>query len=80
MRISISQSFSVTAKEIYISEIMKQDFLRMIDSFRPLLLSYGFFEETVERWTTNAKDEVQNVRHKLNIRVSYLASIEIDVI
>ncbi|KIO25770.1 hypothetical protein M407DRAFT_207534 [Tulasnella calospora MUT 4182] len=59
---------NMTEKEKYISGIMQQNFLRMVDSARPLLLSYGFFEETVDRWIANVKDEVQNMKHRYYIR------------
>ncbi|KAG8976028.1 hypothetical protein FRC05_004659 [Tulasnella sp. 425] len=62
---------NMTAKEKYISELMQRNFLLMVDSVRPLLLEYGFFAETVDRWTANAKDEVRNLKHKFYIRVSY---------
>lgn len=62
--------FSVTDKETYISKIMQQNFIRMVDSARPLLLSYGFFDETVDRWIANTREEVQNMKHRYYVRVS----------
>ncbi|KAG8913493.1 hypothetical protein FRC00_002290 [Tulasnella sp. 408] len=57
-----------TTKDKWIGEVMQQNVLWLVDAFRPLLLSYGFFAETVDRWSTNARDEVQNLKHKFYIR------------
>ncbi|KAG9048513.1 hypothetical protein FS837_012703 [Tulasnella sp. UAMH 9824] len=52
-----------------ISEFMRQNFFRMIQSVRPLLLSYGWFDETVDKWSAGAHEEVKILKNKYYIRV-----------
>ncbi|KAG8904698.1 hypothetical protein FRC01_008636, partial [Tulasnella sp. 417] len=58
----------MSTKDRQISEFMRQDFLRMIQSVRPLLLSYGWFNETVDRWSAGAYEEIKTLKNKYYIR------------
>ncbi|KAG9048512.1 hypothetical protein FS837_012702 [Tulasnella sp. UAMH 9824] len=58
----------MSAKDKYVSELMRQDFFRMIQSVRPMLLSYGWFDETVDKWSTGAHEEIKLMRNKYYIR------------
>lgn len=42
----------------------------MVQSVRPLLLSFGYFEETVDKWGAGAMDEIENMKNKYYVRVS----------
>lgn len=59
----------MTDKDRLTSEMMRQNFLRMVQSVRPLLLSFGYFEETVEKWSAGAIDEIENMKNKYYVRV-----------
>ncbi|KAG8904079.1 Eukaryotic peptide chain release factor GTP-binding subunit [Tulasnella sp. 403] len=48
----------MTDKGRYISELMRQDTIRIVTSFRPLLLSHGYFPETIDRWTQKLNEEL----------------------
>ncbi|KAG9048508.1 hypothetical protein FS837_012698 [Tulasnella sp. UAMH 9824] len=61
---------NMSAKDKYVSELMRQDFFRMIQSVRPMLLSYGWFDETVDKWSAGAHEEIKLMRNKYYIRVS----------
>ena len=37
---------------------------------RPLLLTYGYFPETIDRWIAAVNDELQNLRKRVYIKVS----------
>ncbi|KAG8912461.1 hypothetical protein FRC00_004469, partial [Tulasnella sp. 408] len=58
----------MSEKNKQISEFMRQNFFRMIQSVRPLLLSYGWFEETVDKWSAGAHEEVKILKNKYYIR------------
>ncbi|KIO29851.1 hypothetical protein M407DRAFT_21104 [Tulasnella calospora MUT 4182] len=58
----------MSSKDKQISELMRQDFLRLIQSVRPLLLSYGWFEETVDKWSAGAQEETKILKNKYYIR------------
>ncbi|KAG9048510.1 hypothetical protein FS837_012700 [Tulasnella sp. UAMH 9824] len=55
-------------KDRLTSEMMRQNFLRMVRSVRPLLLSFGYFEETVDKWSAGAIDEIENMKNKYYVR------------
>ncbi|KIO29852.1 hypothetical protein M407DRAFT_46039, partial [Tulasnella calospora MUT 4182] len=59
----------MSAKDKQISELMGQDLLRLFQSARPLLLSYGWFEETVDKWSAGAEEEFKILKNKYYIRV-----------
>lgn len=60
----------MTEDEKYIAEAMQQNFIVVVDSVRPLLLSYGFFEETVDTMAARVKEEVRDMKFKHHIWVS----------
>lgn len=60
---------TVSDKDRLTSEMMRQNFLRMVRSVRPLLLSFGYFEETVDKWSAGAIDEIENMKNKYYVRV-----------
>ncbi|KIO29850.1 hypothetical protein M407DRAFT_69943 [Tulasnella calospora MUT 4182] len=61
---------NISHANYFISELMRQDFVRLIQSVRPLLLSYGWFDETVDKWSAGAQDEIKILKNKYYIRVS----------
>ncbi|KAG8954565.1 hypothetical protein FRC00_005795, partial [Tulasnella sp. 408] len=54
----------ISAKDKQTSELMRQDLLRLIQSVRPLLLSYGWFNETVEKWSAGAIEEIKLMKNR----------------
>lgn len=69
------QSYTPTVGERskYVAELMRQDVIRFTASVRPLLLTAGYFEETIDLWTERVQDELKNLRRRLYIRVSFIA-------
>ncbi|KAG8923836.1 hypothetical protein FRC00_005796 [Tulasnella sp. 408] len=47
---------------------MGQDIISLIPSVRPMLLSYGWFDETVDKWSTGAQEEIKSLKNKFYIR------------
>ncbi|KAG8918279.1 hypothetical protein FRC00_012637, partial [Tulasnella sp. 408] len=54
---------NMSAKDKEIAEFMGQDIMRLIQSVRPLLLSYGWFNETVDKWTAGAHEEIRSLKN-----------------
>ncbi|KAG8855154.1 hypothetical protein FRB96_007192 [Tulasnella sp. 330] len=52
-----------------VAESMGEDARALCEACRPLLLSHGYFPETVEKWISSADDEIRNVKAKQYIRV-----------
>ncbi|KAG8894813.1 hypothetical protein FRC01_012728 [Tulasnella sp. 417] len=59
---------SASAKDKQMADLMGQDIMRLIPSLRPLLLSYGWFDETVDRWGAGAHEEIKTLKNKYYIR------------
>ncbi|KAG9029513.1 hypothetical protein FRB95_005234 [Tulasnella sp. JGI-2019a] len=55
-------------RQRYVADLMSEDARTLCKSLRPLLLSYGYFPETVDKWVANADDEIRNVKAKQYIR------------
>ncbi|KAG9016617.1 hypothetical protein FRB90_002778 [Tulasnella sp. 427] len=51
-----------------VGKLMQENFCNVVDAFKPMLLSYGFFFETVDRWCYTVKEEVQTMKYKHYIR------------
>ncbi|KAG9048514.1 hypothetical protein FS837_012704 [Tulasnella sp. UAMH 9824] len=58
----------ISEKDKQTSELMRQDLLRLIQSVRPLLLSYGWFNETVEKWSAGASEEIKLLKNRYYVR------------
>ncbi|KAG8855156.1 hypothetical protein FRB96_007194 [Tulasnella sp. 330] len=65
-------------KQRAIAEMMKEDTLHIIDALRPLLISHGFFRETVNKLLANATDEVMHTRKKQYWKMRYAWGIKKD--
>lgn len=50
----------VNERERYASELTRQNFFRLVTSWRPALLINGFPEESVDEWIAKARDEIVN--------------------
>ncbi|KAG8910003.1 hypothetical protein FRC00_009038 [Tulasnella sp. 408] len=59
---------SLGERSKYVAELMRQDVIRFTSSVRPLLLTAGYFEETIDLWTERVQDELKNLRRRLYIR------------
>ncbi|KAG9048515.1 hypothetical protein FS837_012705 [Tulasnella sp. UAMH 9824] len=55
-------------KDRKMAELMGQDIVSLIPSVRPMLLSYGWFDETVDKWSTGAQEEIKSLKNKFHIR------------
>ena len=71
----VADADSVTDKQRFISELMRQDILKVASSFRPLLLAHGYFPETVDRWIYKTQDELLNLKVHMYIKVSDLPTV-----
>ncbi|KAG8922926.1 hypothetical protein FRC00_006849, partial [Tulasnella sp. 408] len=60
----------MSAKDKKIAELMGQDIISLIPSVRPMLLSYGWFDETVDKWSTGAQEEIKSLKNKFYIRIT----------
>lgn len=60
----------MSEKDKYVAELMRQDFYRLMEAFRPLLLSHGYFTQTVDTWITKVKEELAAMEKKMYVRVS----------
>ncbi|KAG8872851.1 hypothetical protein FRB97_007286 [Tulasnella sp. 331] len=54
-----------------VAESMGEDARALCEACRPLLLSHGYFPETVEKWISSADDEIRNVKAKQYIRCAW---------
>ena len=61
---------SVTEKQRYVAELMRQDSYHISNSFKPLLLNQGFFSETVDKLIAQVHNELKNLDQKLYVKVS----------
>ncbi|KAG9019225.1 hypothetical protein FRB90_005056 [Tulasnella sp. 427] len=59
-----------TERGRYIAELMCEDFFQFMNSVRPLLLTAGYFEETIDMWTNRIHTELNGLHQRLYIRVS----------
>jgi len=59
---------NMTEKERYVAELQRQDFLRVISSFRPLLLAHGYPVELIDQWILNIQDELIHLRKKQYVK------------
>ncbi|KAG8953834.1 hypothetical protein FRC04_001464 [Tulasnella sp. 424] len=59
---------SLGERSRYVAELMRQDALRFTSSVRPLLLTAGYFEETLDLWTERVHDELRHLRKRMYIR------------
>ncbi|KAG8940678.1 hypothetical protein FRC04_005090 [Tulasnella sp. 424] len=66
----------MSSKDKYISELMRQDFFRMIQSAKPMLLAYGWFNETVDKWSAGTHEEIKTMRNKYYIRWLFTWSVK----
>lgn len=60
----------VSEKDKYVAELMRQDFYRLVEAARPLLLSHGYFGQTIDTWTAKVKEELSAMEKKAYVRVS----------
>ncbi len=60
----------VSEKDRYISELMRQDAMRLSTAVRPLLISHGYFAQTVDSWAAKVKDELSNMKIRTYVKVS----------
>lgn len=60
----------VNEKERYVSELMRQNILKVVSSWRPALLINGFPEESVDQWIAKAQDEILNRKTHIYVGVS----------
>ncbi|KAG9048516.1 hypothetical protein FS837_012706 [Tulasnella sp. UAMH 9824] len=58
----------MSAKDKHVAELMGQDMMRLVQSARPLLLSYGWFDETVDKWIAGAQEEIKTLKNKYYVR------------
>lgn len=52
----------VTERERQASELLRQNFLQVTESWRPGLLINGFPEDAVDTWIAGARDEIINMK------------------
>lgn len=57
-------------KDHYIAVLMQYNFLQMVGAVRPLLISQGYFAQTLDKWAAKVQDEVTHLRHKTYMKVS----------
>lgn len=57
-------------KDKYIAELMRQDMYRLTGALRPLLLSHGYFADTVDSWIKNIQHELAHLEKKMYVKVS----------
>jgi len=62
-------------KERYASELLRQNFFRLVSSHRPLLLAHGNSETDVDRWIMKSREEVSTL--SVHAYVKWLASYAI---
>lgn len=60
---------AVSDKDKYIAELMRTDALRLSTAVRPLLLSHGYFAQTIDGWAAKVKDELAQIKHKTYVKV-----------
>lgn len=65
----------VSERERYVSELMRQNILRVVSSWRPALLINGFPEESVDQWISKAQDEIVNRKSHIYVGVSSIDSL-----
>jgi hypothetical protein len=59
----------VSPRDRYVAELQRTDFLQVASTFRPLLITHGHFEETVDKWIERSSDELRNLRKKQYVKV-----------
>lgn len=62
----------VSEKDRYIAELMRQDMFRLIGALRPLLLSHGYFADTVDGWIKSIQQELAYMTKKMYVKVSLI--------
>lgn len=65
----------VTESDREASELLRQNFFKICSSLRPALLAQGHPQETVDRWISNAQDEIRNMKARIYVPVSTPFSI-----
>lgn len=65
-----SPARAVSEKQVYISHLMREDFCRLAESVRPLILTAGNTAEDVDKWITNATAELRNLSKHMYVNVS----------
>lgn len=55
---------AVTEKQILMSQLQRDDFLRFLGSVRPMILINGADPAEVDDWIAKAQDEMINLRRK----------------
>lgn len=66
----------VDARQRFIAESMQENFIRLVDSYRPVFLASGQPESEVDELIAAAKDEVRNTRVKMYAKVRLLLSLK----
>jgi len=59
---------NLSPRERYVAELQRTDFLQVASTFRPLLITHGHFEETVDKWIERSADELRNLRKKQYVK------------
>lgn len=55
-------------KKRTIGEMNRQNVLRLVPAFRPLLLAYGYFDETIDKWILKVNEELRDLKRPLYVR------------
>jgi len=59
---------NMSERDKYIAELMRQDFYRLMESFRPILLAHELPVKVVDTWIKNAKDEMAAMEKRMYIK------------
>ncbi|KIO32573.1 hypothetical protein M407DRAFT_18615 [Tulasnella calospora MUT 4182] len=55
-------------KQRTIGEMNRQNVLNLVNALRPLLLSYGYFDETIDKWISKVNEELRELKRPLYVR------------
>lgn len=64
----------VNGRDRYASELTRQNFFKLVTSWRPAFLTHGFDEADVDNWIAKAREEIVNMKPHVYVRVSALYS------
>jgi len=56
----------------YCAELMRRDSFALSQAMRPMLLSQGYFEETVDSWITGMQSELGSLNVNMYTKVSFI--------
>lgn len=67
-------TLTVSGRDRFASEAVRQNFLRIVGAWRPALLTHGYAEDTVDEWIAKARDEIVNMKPHIYVGVSTVLS------